>query len=151
MFVKYKADLIIISLKINLFSPWYSWNICELALNNNHLILGISVFQIRHLLTKLFFLIPFIYIDTYWKRSIGDLQNIDIVYIFIRIDVVFCLSYPLYWALGFRASHSRYQRSKYKLKSTIINMWVRNKIKNGENKQKTKLWRLRIFYKHWYH
>ena len=26
----------IISLKINLFSPWYSWWIAELALNNNH-------------------------------------------------------------------------------------------------------------------
>jgi hypothetical protein len=35
MLVKYKADLIIISLKINLFLPWYSWKITELALNNN--------------------------------------------------------------------------------------------------------------------
>jgi hypothetical protein len=26
----------IISLKINLFSPWHSWKITELALNNNH-------------------------------------------------------------------------------------------------------------------
>jgi len=34
--VEYKADLIIISLKINLFSPWYSWKIAALALNNNH-------------------------------------------------------------------------------------------------------------------
>ena len=34
--VQYKADLIIISLKIKLFSPWYSWKIAELALNNNH-------------------------------------------------------------------------------------------------------------------
>jgi hypothetical protein len=32
----YKVDLIIISLKINLFSPWYSWKIAELALSNNH-------------------------------------------------------------------------------------------------------------------
>jgi hypothetical protein len=31
-------DLIIISLKINLFSTWYSWKIVELALNNNHLL-----------------------------------------------------------------------------------------------------------------
>ena len=31
-----KHDFIIISLKINLFSPWYSWKIVELALNNNH-------------------------------------------------------------------------------------------------------------------
>ena len=34
--VGYKTDLIIISLKINLFSPWYSWKIAELALSNNH-------------------------------------------------------------------------------------------------------------------
>ena len=34
--IKYKADLIIISLKINVLSPWYSWQIAELALNNNH-------------------------------------------------------------------------------------------------------------------
>ena len=33
---KYKADLIIISLKINLHSPWYSWKIDELVLNKNH-------------------------------------------------------------------------------------------------------------------
>jgi len=31
-----KEDLVIISLKINLFSLWYSWKIAELALNNNH-------------------------------------------------------------------------------------------------------------------
>jgi len=24
-------------IKINLFSPWYSWKIAELVLNNNHL------------------------------------------------------------------------------------------------------------------
>ena len=36
LLVYYKADLFIISLKINLFSPWYSWKIAELALNNNH-------------------------------------------------------------------------------------------------------------------
>ena len=36
--IEYKADFIIISLKINLFSPWYtcSWKIAELALSNNH-------------------------------------------------------------------------------------------------------------------
>jgi hypothetical protein len=32
MLVWYKADFIIISLIINLFSPWYSWKIAELAL-----------------------------------------------------------------------------------------------------------------------
>ena len=34
--VYYKADLIIISLKISLFSPWYNWKLAELALNNTH-------------------------------------------------------------------------------------------------------------------
>ena len=36
LLVWYKADLLIISLKINLFSPWYSCKIAELALNYNH-------------------------------------------------------------------------------------------------------------------
>jgi hypothetical protein len=31
-----KADLIIIALKLNLFSPSHSWKIAELELNNNH-------------------------------------------------------------------------------------------------------------------
>jgi hypothetical protein len=34
-----KVDLIIISLKIILFLPWYSWKIAELELNNNHSLL----------------------------------------------------------------------------------------------------------------
>ena len=34
--VEYKADLIIISLKINLLSSWYRWKVADLALNNNH-------------------------------------------------------------------------------------------------------------------
>jgi hypothetical protein len=36
LLVQYKEDLVIISLKINLFSPWYSWKIAWLALKNNH-------------------------------------------------------------------------------------------------------------------
>jgi len=35
--VLYEANLIINSLKISLFSAWYSWNIAELALNNIHM------------------------------------------------------------------------------------------------------------------
>ena len=34
MLVLYKEDLIIISLKINLFSTWYSLKIAQLAINN---------------------------------------------------------------------------------------------------------------------
>ena len=40
--VQYKEDLIIISLKINLFSPWYNCKIAELALNNNPLLTPIT-------------------------------------------------------------------------------------------------------------
>ena len=36
MLVYYIADLIIILLKINLLSSWYSWKIAEMALCNNH-------------------------------------------------------------------------------------------------------------------
>ena len=48
--VQYKADLIIISLKISLFSPWYSWKIAELALSNNH-----SLFVYQHLFIIVYF------------------------------------------------------------------------------------------------
>jgi len=34
--LQFLKKLIVISLKINLFSPWYSWKIAELALNNHH-------------------------------------------------------------------------------------------------------------------
>jgi hypothetical protein len=34
--VLYVINIIITLLKINLFSPWYSWKVAELALNNNH-------------------------------------------------------------------------------------------------------------------
>jgi hypothetical protein len=33
VFVYVKADIILISLKRNLFSPWYNWNIANLAMN----------------------------------------------------------------------------------------------------------------------
>ena len=42
--VYYKADLVIISLQINLFSPWYSWKIAELALNNKYLLTLIYIY-----------------------------------------------------------------------------------------------------------
>ena len=46
VFVLYKADLIIIiPSKINLFMPWYSYKIAELALNNNY---SLSVTQMLH-------------------------------------------------------------------------------------------------------
>jgi hypothetical protein len=44
MLVYNKAKLIIISLKMNLYSPWYSRNIAELALTNNHLRV-VEIFQ----------------------------------------------------------------------------------------------------------
>jgi hypothetical protein len=46
LLISYKVDLIIISLKINLFSPWYSWKIAELALNNNHSLVVVEAIHI---------------------------------------------------------------------------------------------------------
>ena len=49
---QYKAGFIISSLKINLFSPWYSWIIADLALNNNHSLhfwLSVPFIQIKKL------------------------------------------------------------------------------------------------------
>ena len=34
--LKLAYHVIIFKLHVNLFSPWYSWQIVELALNNNH-------------------------------------------------------------------------------------------------------------------
>ena len=42
-----KKDLLLISLKIDLFSPWYSWTIAELALNNNHSLTLTEVYEPR--------------------------------------------------------------------------------------------------------
>ena len=50
--VWYKAVLIIISLKINLFSPWYSWQIAALALNNNYSLKTVQTCEIQRLLLK---------------------------------------------------------------------------------------------------
>ena len=38
-----------ISLKINLFSPWHSWTIAELALSNNHSLLFTHTFPVMRL------------------------------------------------------------------------------------------------------
>ena len=40
---QYKADIVLISFKCNLFSPWYSWIITELALSNNHSLTRIAL------------------------------------------------------------------------------------------------------------
>ena len=50
MLVEYKADLIIISLKINLFLPRYSWTIAELALNNNQYVWACMTNSIENIL-----------------------------------------------------------------------------------------------------
>ena len=42
-----QSDLINISLKINLFSPWYIWEIAELVLNNNHSLYPCFFFSYR--------------------------------------------------------------------------------------------------------
>lgn len=48
--VKYKADFIIISLKMNLLSPAYTWKV---SLNNNHSLIKLYSSQVLHYLTDL--------------------------------------------------------------------------------------------------
>ena len=62
MLVEYKADLVIISLKINKFSPWYSWKIVELALNNNQSLTHSNISSWRDILSILTCLIMAYYI-----------------------------------------------------------------------------------------
>ena len=47
--VENKADLNIISLKINLFSPWYSWKMAESAVNNIHSFIRFILFCFKEL------------------------------------------------------------------------------------------------------
>ena len=46
--VKYKADLIVVSLIINLFSSWYSWKIAELALKQQSHTHSITIVHTSH-------------------------------------------------------------------------------------------------------
>ena len=44
-----KSDLVVISLKITLFSPWYGWKIAELALSNNHSLILIRIASVEYM------------------------------------------------------------------------------------------------------
>jgi hypothetical protein len=46
------GDIIIISSKCNLFSPWYGWKIAHLALNNNHSLIQNKSFPLMYTHTK---------------------------------------------------------------------------------------------------
>jgi hypothetical protein len=65
MLVLNKADLIIISLKINLFSPWYSWKIAELVFTTiTHSLQSTTDYswiEVPSLLKCVFFLFFFLY------------------------------------------------------------------------------------------
>ena len=66
MLVEYKAGLNIISLEINMFSPWYSWKIAELALSNNHtLYIYIVCVCVRDIACAFFYEFPI----GFWKCS----------------------------------------------------------------------------------
>jgi hypothetical protein len=98
-------DLIIISLKINLFSLWYSWKIAELALNKNHSLtpnalvskghlndpvydLG-AIFQLYHSENKLIF-------NEIMMRSILFLNNSPSWIFIVLSQPVFTLSPQFY-------------------------------------------------------
>ena len=91
--VYYKAGLIIISLKINLFPPWYSWKIAELALNS-----------IIHFLPFQFIGGKYFYIQA-WKAVKHKSANMDVlvvlattisyVYSFLVVVVAMILEEPI--------------------------------------------------------
>jgi len=60
LLVWYKADIIIIPLKINLFSPWYSWKIAALALNNNHSLTQ-STINLKKIVRNISYTLPICY------------------------------------------------------------------------------------------
>ena len=62
------ADLLIVSLKINLFSPWYSWKMAELVLDNNHSLTQF-VFCVMCLLSRInrFLLFCMGILDYFWR------------------------------------------------------------------------------------
>jgi hypothetical protein len=62
MLVKCKADLVIISLKINLFLPWYSWKIAELVLN--YILLTLTVSNVCYLLGSIKYILVWKYMVT---------------------------------------------------------------------------------------
>jgi len=76
-------------LKINLFSPWYSWKITELALNNNHSLTHLK--QIAFELNKCWFLynLPITVWNTdIWNNPIRCASYILIIFIGLQLDNV---------------------------------------------------------------
>ena len=67
--VYYKANLIMISLNINLFSPWYSWNFSELALNNNHSLTYVITFRSACIIVVVFFICIWIQQSFTWMAD----------------------------------------------------------------------------------
>ena len=83
MLVYNKADLVIISLQINLFSPWHSWKNDELALRNNHWLKSTYGIETKLAQTSSFLLL------LWWQLTIkhGDHTN----YCLGNISIIFFL------------------------------------------------------------
>jgi hypothetical protein len=72
-----KANLIIIiSLKINLFSPWCSWKIAELALNNNHSLTHFCLRQYDISKRKWVFIIRYFQFWRQWYCDVTQWYNV---------------------------------------------------------------------------
>ena len=70
-----------ISLKINLFSPWYSWKIAELALNNNNSLTHLNLWTVHSFII--------IYFWRGWCYFCCDIQWNS--YIFSRVGAIFAV------------------------------------------------------------
>jgi hypothetical protein len=82
---KIKADLDIISLKINLFSPWYSLKIAELVLNNNH---SLNSPLVKSILLVLFLFVCSMVFNATFNTRITDSLQLPMQSVPITTDVV---------------------------------------------------------------
>ena len=87
LLVWYKANLIIISLKTNLFLLWHSWKILELALNNNH---SLTVTKSTSLLWFFKYLLNYLcpLCQSFWIFIPGNLYTYWIVGHLIKIWII---------------------------------------------------------------
>ena len=97
MLVLYKADFIIISMKINFFSPWYSWKIVELALNNHLLFITMPMIILQIWLISLYLLhfTNMIYLPLFISFFKYDLSP----FIYYILQIWFISPYVLHFTL----------------------------------------------------
>ena len=118
MLLKYKADLIIISLKINLFLQWYNWKIAELALNYR------SLTQMWNI--ALFFLLyAFLFYHWSWSSCVNFIYISSILNVFSIFRTIFNENFfLLQWVILSRGNWYRTSQCITKEKKNRCNLFT---------------------------